>query len=186
LGKLIYLMNVSLDGFVETPDRSLDWTMVDEELHSWFNERTRGHQAALYGRRMWEVMGGHWPTGESDPAATDAMREFARVWNAMPKIVFSTSLEHIDHNARLVRGDVGDVLADLRREFDGDLEVSGPTLAGQFVRRGLVDEYQLVVHPVAIGAGRPYWPDVEAPLRLRPAERHTFTSGVELRTYLPA
>jgi len=186
LGKLIYLMNVSLDGFVETPDRSLDWTMVDEELHSWFNERTRGHQAALYGRRMWEVMGGHWPTGEADPAATDAMREFARVWNAMPKIVFSTSLEHIEHNARLVRGDVGEVFKDLRREFDGDLEVSGPTLAGQFVRRGLVDEYQLVVHPVAIGAGRPFWPEVEAPLRLRPAERHTFSSGVELRTYVPA
>ena len=186
MGKLIYLLNVSLDGFIETTDHSLDWSTVDEELHTWFNDQMRPLEATLYGRRIWEVMATHWPAAEADPSSTDVEREFARIWNRMLKVVFSTSLEHVDHNARLVHGDVGKVLEDVRREFDGDLGVAGPNLAGQFVRRGLVDEYRLVVHPVALGAGTPFWPEVEAPLRLRPAERHTFSSGVELRTYVPA
>ena len=186
MGKLIYLLNVSLDGFIETPDHSLDWSLVDEELHSWFNDQTRSVEATLYGRRLWEVMSGHWPTAGDDPSTNDVEREFARIWNAMPKVVFSTTLEHVEHNARLVQGDVGPILADLRREFDGDLGVAGPNLAGQFVRRGLVDEYRLVVHPVALGAGTPYWPELDAPLPLRLVDRHAFSSGVELRSYVPA
>jgi dihydrofolate reductase len=186
MGKLIYLLNVSVDGFIETPEHGLEWTLIDDELHAWFNERTRTHDAALYGRRMWDVMSAYWPTGAEDPAATEVMREYADIWNAMPKFVFSSSLDHVDHDARLVSGDVGDVLIAVRREFPGDLEVSGPNLAGQFVRRGLVDEYQLVVHPVALGAGTPYWPELDAPQRLRQIDRHEFTSGVELRSYVSA
>ncbi len=186
MGKLIYCMNVSLDGFVETPDHSLDWTTVDDELHTWFNDQTRTLDASLHGRRMYELMSDYWPTGEDDPLATDAMREFARIWKPMPKIVFSSSLEQVRHNSRLVRGDVGAVLERLRREFDGDLEVSGPNLAGQFVRRGLVDEYRLVIHPVVLGAGTPFWPELDAPLRLRLVEEHAFASGPELRSYVPS
>ena len=185
MGKLIYSMNVSLDGFVETPDHSLGWATVDDELHTWFNDQTRAMEASLYGRRMYEVLAAYWPTGEADPSATDAMREFARIWKPMPKVVFSTSLEHVEHNARLVRGDVGTVLADLRHEFDGDLDVSGPNLAGQLVRRGLVDEYRLVIHPVVLGAGTPFWPELDTPLRLRLSEAHTLASGTELRSYVP-
>ena len=186
MGKLIYLLNVSLDGFVETPTHSLEWATVDEELHSWFNDQTRTLDATLYGRRMYELMAGHWPTAEADPSATDVERDFARIWNPMPKIVFSSSLEHVEHNARLVRGDVARVLEDVRREFEGDLDVGGPNLAGQFVRRGLVDEYRLVVHPVVLGAGTPFWPELDAPLRLRLIETQTFTSGVQLRSYVPS
>lgn len=186
MGKLIYLMNVSLDGFVETTDHSLDWTTVDDELHTWFNDQTRPLDASLYGRRLYELMADYWPTADDDPSATDAMREFARIWNPMPKIVFSSSLEHVEHNSRLVRGEVGSVLQGLRREFDGDLAVAGPDLAGQFVRRGLVDEYRLVIHPVVLGAGTPFWPDLDAHLRLRLVETRTFASGVEMRSYVPS
>lgn len=186
MGKLIYLMNVSLDGFVETTDHRLDWTAVDDELHSWFNEQTRALDASLYGRRLYEVMADYWPTGDTNPDSTDVMREYARIWQPMPKIVFSTSLDRVDHNSRLVQGDVGTVLNQLRKEFTGDIGVGGPNLAGQFVRRGLVDEYQLVVHPVVLSAGTPFWPDLDAPLSLRPVETHSFTSGVELRSYVPA
>jgi dihydrofolate reductase len=186
MSKLIYLMNVSLDGFIETPDHSLAWTTVDDELHTWFNDQLRATQASLYGRRLYELMAAHWPTAEDDPAATDAMLEFARIWNPMPKVVFSSSLDHVDHNARLVGGDVGEVLDGLRREFDGDLAVGGPNLAGQFVRRALVDEYRLVVHPVVLGAGTPFWPELDAPLRLRLTDTHAFASGVELRSYVPS
>ena len=100
---------------------------------------------------------------------------------AMPKIVFSTSLERVEHNSRLVQGDVASVLADVRREFDGDLGVGGPNLAAQFVRRGLVDEYRLVIHPVVLGAGTPFWPGLEAPLPLRLVEQRTFDSGCRVQ-----
>ena len=130
-------------------------------------------------------MADYWPTAEDDPSATDAMREFARIWKPMPKIVFSTSLDHVKHNARLVRGDVGNVLEELRGEFDGDIDIGGPNVAGQFVRRGLVDAYHLVVHPVVLGAGTPFWPALDAPLRLRLTETRTFASGAVLASFEP-
>jgi dihydrofolate reductase len=186
MGKLIYSLNGSLDGYIETPDQSLEWATVDEDVHQWFNEQTRTLDASLYGRRMYEVLAGYWPTAEDDPAATEVTREFARLWNPMPKIVFSTSLDRVDHNARLVRGDVGDVLDALRTEFQGDLDVGGADLAGQFVRRGLVDEYQLMIHPVVLGAGTPFWPMLDGPLRLRLTETRRFASGVMLLSYAAA
>ena len=183
MGKLIYLMNVSLDGYVETPDRSLAWTKIDDELHVWFNEEMRALQATLYGRRIYELMAAYWPTAEADPAATEPMREFARIWNPLPKIVFSSSLERVDHNSRLVSGDVGEVFEGIRREFDGDIGVAGPHLAGQFVQRGLVDEYRLVVHPVILGAGTPYWPQLETPAPLRLTETRALGPGTVLMSY---
>ena len=119
MGKLVYLMNVSLDGYVETPDRSLDWADVDEEIHCWFSDRSRETDAFLYGRRLYELMNAYWPTAESDPSVPDYIIDYARVWNATPKIVFSTSLARVEGNSRLVSGDVGDVLAQLRAEFPG-------------------------------------------------------------------
>jgi dihydrofolate reductase len=186
MGKLIYLLNVSLDGYVETPDHSLDWTIVDDELHTWFNDQERGHEASLYGRRLYELMSAYWPTAETDPAATEPMREFARIWNATPKVVFSTTLDRVDQNSRLVRGDVGEELARLRTEFAGDLNVGGATLASSFIRRGLVDEYRMVVHPVVLGAGTPFFPPLETPIRLRLTESRTFESGVTYLRYTAA
>jgi dihydrofolate reductase len=185
MGKLIYSLNVSLDGYVETPDHSLDWADVDEELHTWFNDRAREVDASLYGRRLYEVMAAYWPTGESDPSATESMREFARLWNATPKFVFSTTLASVDWNSRLVRGDVREALAAIRKEFDGDLDVGGPTLAAAFIRRGLVDEYRLLIHPVILGAGTPFFPSLEAPIRLRLIDERRFASGVMYLAYAP-
>ena len=186
MGKLIYLLNTSLDGFIETPDHSLDWATINDEVHSFFNEQLRPLDATLYGRRLYETMAAYWPTGEQDPAGTDVTREFARLWNPLPKIVFSSSLDRVDHNARLVQGDVGDRLTEIRREFEGDIGVAGPNLASQFVLRGLVDEYRVVIHPVVLGAGTPYWPELEAPLRLRLVDRHAFDSGPVAESYVPA
>ena len=183
MGKVVYLMNVSLDGFVETPDHSLDWTTVDDELHAWFNDDLRETGVSVYGRRLWEVMAAYWPTGEANPDSTEAMREFARIWNATPKVVFSHELESVEHGARLARGDVGEELAKLQREFDGEIEVGGPTLAAQFIERGLIDEYQLMVHPVVLGAGTPYFPPGVSRFDLRPIETRTFASGVMYLAY---
>jgi dihydrofolate reductase len=185
VGKLVYSLNVSLDGYVETPDHSLGWAIVDEELHSWFNERTRDADAFVWGRRMYELMVAYWPTAESDAAATPAMREFARLANPKPKFVFSSMLTTVEWNGRLVQGDVRDVLGRLQAEFDGELQVGGPTLAAEFIRRGLVDEFRLLVHPVVIGAGTPFFPpDVRLGLRL--IETRAFESGVVYLGYAVA
>ena len=186
MGKLIYNLNVSLDGFIENPEHGLDWTVIDDELHSWFNDQERSLDATVYGRRLYEVMAAHWPTGEQNPQSTETEREYARIWNRKPKIVFSTTLERVDHNSRLVRGDIEGVLTELRREFSGDIGVAGANIAGQFVRRGLVDEYRLIVHPVVLGAGTPFWPQIDEPLRLRLIDTKRFDSGVMLVSYAAA
>ena len=177
MGKVVYLMNVSLDGFVETPDHSTEWGKVDDELFAWFINHAREADVSVYGRRLWEVMAAYWPTGEADPDATEPRREFARVWNATPKVVFSHELESVEHGARLVRGDVGEELAKLQREFDGEIVVGGPTLAAQFIERGLVDEYRLVVHPVVLGAGTPFFPPGVSRFDLRLIQSRAFASG---------
>ena len=177
MGKVVYLMNVSLDGYVETPDHSVDWGKVDEELHTWFARRQRAVAVSVYGRRLWEVMAAYWPTGEANPASTEPMREFARSWNATPKVVFSHELQTVEHGARLARGDVGEELAKLQREFDGEIEVGGPALAAQFIERGLVDEYQMVVHPVVLGAGTPFFPPGVSRFDLRLTDSRVFATG---------
>jgi dihydrofolate reductase len=183
MGHLVYTMNVSLDGFIETPDHGLDWARVDDELHTWFNEHTYSMAASLYGRRMYEVMNAYWPTSESDPDATEPMREYGRIWRSMPKYIFSTSLERVEGDSQLVAGDVAERLAEIRRAHPGDLEVSGPTLASAFIARGLVDEYFLIVHPVVLGAGTRHLPSLSRPLSLDLRETRRFGSGVVLLRY---
>ena len=184
MGKLIYLMNVSLDGYIETADHSLDWgTVVDDELHTWFAGNMRGMAASMYGRRLYEVMTGYWPTSDSDPNATEAMREFGRAWRATPRVVFSTTLTSVDHNSRLARGDIVEELARLRGEVDGDIEVGGPTLAHAYIRRGLVDEYRLIVHPVVLGGGTPFFTSLESPIPLRQTGTKRFASGAVFLAY---
>jgi dihydrofolate reductase len=183
MGKLTYSMNVSLDGFVETMDHGLDWGRVDEELHVWWSDEIRASDAFLYGRRVYEVMAAYWPGGESDPNSTPAMVEFARIWNPKPKVVFSRTLDSVAWNSRLVEGDVAEVLATLREEFSGALSVAGPTLAAQFARRNLIDEYRLVVHPVILGAGTPFFPTLDRPIDLELIDERSFASGVRLLGY---
>lgn len=183
MGRLIYLMNVSLDGFIETPDHSLGWATVDEELHDWFNDLTGALDATLYGRRLYELMAAAWPTMPDDPTATRTELDFARAWLAMPKIVFSSTLDEVAWNSRLERGDVVEALPRLRDEFQGDIGIGGPTLAAPCIRRGLVDEFRLVVHPVILGAGAPFFPELDAPIPLRLFETRTFASGVQYLGY---
>jgi len=183
MGKLIYAMNVSLDGFVDTVDHRLDWILMDDELHTLFNDQARTTDAELYGRRMYEVMAAYWPHGESDPDGTPATIEFARIWNPKPKVVFSRTLRSVEWNSRLVEGDAGEVLEGLRREYRGDLSVSGPTLAGEFARRDLIDEYRLVVHPVILGGGTPYLMDIDRRIQLELIDERSFGSGVRYLAY---
>ena len=178
MGRLIYGLNLTLDGFVETPSHGLDWSTVDDELHQWFNDRYRTVEASLYGRRLYELMSEYWPTAGSDPNATDTEREFSAIWLNTPKIVFSSKLDVVDWNSRLARGPVEEEYQRLRAEYSGDMEVGGATLAASFIRAGLVDMYQLIIHPVILGSGTRFFPEQESPVPLRLTESHTFSSGV--------
>lgn len=183
MGRLIYSMNVSLDGFVETPSKSLDWANVDDEIHALFNEQARSIGMSLYGRRMYELMMGYWPTAESDPAATPAMLEFARIWRDIPRVVFSRSIDGVDTFSRLVRDDAVDEVRRLKTEPDLDMDVGGATLAGSLVRAGLVDEYRLFFHPVILGGGTRFFPPLEDRVGLRLLETRNLGSGVVYLRY---
>jgi dihydrofolate reductase len=183
MGKLVYSLSVSLDGFVETPSRSLDWVLIDEELHSFFNDQAGAMSASLYGRRMYQLMVDYWPTAETDPSATPAELEFARIWKDTPKIVFSSTLDSVEWNSRLVRDDAVEEVARLKSEAGFDMDVGGPTLASTLMQAGLIDEYRLFVHPVILGAGTPFFPPLEDRIGLKLLETRTFASGVVYLRY---
>jgi dihydrofolate reductase len=183
MGRLINSMSVSLDGFVETPRRSLDWVLIDEELHSFWNDEAREMSAFLYGRRLYEVMVDYWPTAETDPSATPAMLAFARIWKDKPKIVFSRTLERVEWNSRLVRDGASEEVARLKAQPGFDMNVGGPRFASTLIRAGLIDEVRLFVHPVILGAGTPFFPALEDRIGLTLLETRTFGSGVVYLRY---
>ena len=182
-GKVIYSMSVSLDGFVETPDRSLDWVIVDEELHRFFNEQARETRTSLYGRRLYQLMASYWPTADEDPSTPDYMVEFSRIWKDKPKVVFSKTLDKVEWNSRLARGTIPEEIARLKEQPDNDMEVGGPNLASTFMLLDLIDEYRLFVQPVVLGAGTPFFPALDHKIDLRLVETKTFESGVVYLRY---
>ena len=181
--KIILMMSVSLDGFIEGPDRELDWHMVDNELHGHFNEHLSAMGAFLSGRVTYELMAGFWPTADTDPSSTGPMVEFARIWRDMPKIVFSWTLERADWNTTVVRDVVADQVMELKAQPGGDLVLGGADIAAAFMRHDLIDEYRLYVHPVVIGQGKPLFQVSDTKTNLQLAETRTFGNGVVLLRY---
>jgi dihydrofolate reductase len=175
--KLIYSFGVSLDGFIAGPDGTFDWARPDEELHRFHNEQARELGAHLYGRRLYETMV-IWETVDQDPSAPEQMLEFAEIWKATPKIVFSTTLEKVEGNARLVRDGAGEEVARLKEEPGGDLAVGGAGLASTLIKLGLVDEYRLFINPVVVGGGTPFFPRLDERIDLELVETRTFGSRV--------
>jgi dihydrofolate reductase len=183
MGKLIYGMNVSVDGYVADAKDDIGWSEPSEELHQFWNDRERNTALALYGRRLYDLMAAFWPTADQDPDADPITVDFARVWRALPKVVFSRTLESVDWNSRLERGDPVEVATRLKAETDGVLEVAGPTLAAPIVQAGLVDEFLVVVTPAAVGGGKPFFPALPSWIKLRLAETRTFDNGAVLLRY---
>ena len=162
----------------------IDFANVDEEIHTWFNRQTDQVDASIYGRRMWDTMVYWRDSADELPDQNPVELEYARIWKAMPKVVFSHSLQSVIGNARIVRGDVGEELARLRAEFPGKIDVSGANLAAQFIERGLVDEYHLMVHPVVLGAGKPFFPPGMDRTALRLVDTTRFGSGAMALHYV--
>lgn len=181
--KIILSMSVSVDGFIEGPDRQIDWHMVDDELHRHFNEQLREMGAFLNGRVTHELMAGFWPTADADPASTGPMAEFAGIWRDMPKIVFSRTLRTAGWNTTIMRDVVVKEIMALKERPGGDLALGGADLAASFMRHDLIDEYRLYVHPVVIGQGKPLFPVSDIRTRLLLAGTQTFGNGVVLLRY---
>ena len=180
--KVIYAMFVSLDGFIEGPNRDLSWHIVDEELHTYVNEEERAFDAFLYGRRMYEVMT-YWETAEADPSNPEYVLEFARIWKRIVKIVYSKTLEQVRGNARLSRGDIVEEIAQLKAQPGQDMSVGGASIAATLGRSGLIDEYQLFIQPVILGRGTPMFQAADNQIDLRLVETRTFHSGVVMLRY---
>jgi dihydrofolate reductase len=180
--KLIYSMGVSLDGFIAGPDGDFDWSAPDEERHRFHNEQTRELGAHLCGRRLYETMV-YWETAEEQSSLADYELEFARIWQALPKIVFSKTLETVEGNTKLVRDGVAEEVAKLKGEPGKDIGVGGAALASSLMKLGLIDEFRPFVNPVVVGGGTPFFPALNEQIDLELVETRTFGSRVVYLRY---
>lgn len=183
MGKLIYSMMQSLDGYVADASGNFDWAEPDEPVHSFANELQRSIGTNLLGRRMYEVMSAWETLGTADEPAY--IKEFGELWRASDKVVYSTTLESVSApRTRLERAFDPDVVRRMKDELTGDISIAGPTLATHAIAAGLVDEFQLFVVPVAVGGGTRFLPD-GVRLDLQLVDQRRFDNGTVYLSYRP-
>jgi dihydrofolate reductase len=175
MAKLVFGMNLSLDGYVDH-----DKFAPDPVLFRHWIEHVRGVTGSVYGRRMYEVMR-YWDDDHSE--WTPELRKFAAAWRNQPKWVVSRTLESVGSNATLVEGDLETAIRDLKARLTGEITVSGPGLAQSLTDLGLIDEYRLYLHPVVLGRGKPFFAAPRPPLRLVASE--LIGEDVIRLTYVP-
>ena len=176
MAKLVFGMNLSLDGYVDYQEFAPGPVL----FRHWI-EHVRGLAGSIYGRRMYEIMR-YWD--EDHPEWTPDLHEFAAAWRRQPKWVVSRSLKSVGPNATLVAGDLAAMVRGLKATLAGEIAVSGPELAQGLTELGLIDEYRLYFHPVVLGRGMPFFAGPRPPLRLVSTDR-VGEDTVRL-TYVPA
>jgi dihydrofolate reductase len=177
MAKLIYDAFTSLDGYVADENGNFDWVELDEEVFAFINNRERQIGTYLFGRKMYETVA-VWETPDVIPHRTAAMLEFAPIWQAAEKVVYSTTLRTVSTaKTRLERTFEADVVRELKAGATRAVAVGGPTLAAQAIRAGLVDEYHLLVAPIIAGSGNPYLPGKVA-VKLELLDEHRFDNGM--------
>ncbi|WCN78815.1 dihydrofolate reductase family protein [Micromonospora sp. LH3U1] len=178
---LIYAMGVSVDGYVADREGDFGWGAPSEELFRFHLARVSGLGGYLLGRRLYEAM----LAWETDPSMrdTDLKAAFADVWCALPKVVFSRTLDSVQGNARLAEASVAEEVAATLDATDKDVEIGGPGLASAAIQLGLVDELRMFRYPVVVGGGTPYLPPVTDTVRLDLIETRTFDSCVIYERY---
>ena len=179
--KLIYSMTVSLDGYIASPDGAIDWSVPDEELFRFHTQHVQELGVHLCGRRLYETMV-YWETAEESPLAADQVK-FAQIWKALPKVVFSTTLQSVVGNTRLATDGVGEEVSRLKEQPGKDIAVGGAGLAATCMELDLIDEYWLFVSPVVLGGGTPYFPALDERINLELIETKTFGSSVVYLRY---
>ena len=178
-----YSMGASLDGYIVGPDGSFAWTAPDDEIFRSHIDEIRGVGAYLLGRRLYETML-YWEIADQDPSLDASRLEWAALWKALPKVVFSTTLPAVQGNARLASGGLAEEIERLRAEpGEGDIWIGGATLAAEAAALGLIDEYRARIHPVLVGGGIPLFPQRERRVDLELVETRTFSSRVVYLRY---
>ncbi|MFF5232826.1 dihydrofolate reductase family protein [Dactylosporangium sp. NPDC000521] len=169
MGKIIYWVHTSVDGFIDGPNGEFDWPVMGPEMSAYSEELDKRVDTLLFGRPVWQMMVGFWPNAESmsdDPHVA----AFAPFWRATPKIVFSRTYEGDEWTSRVISSDLAGEVAALKARPDaGDMLLTGgAALAAALTELGLIDEYHIAVHPVVLGGGRPLFarPDRRHNLRL--------------------
>ncbi|MFE4832351.1 dihydrofolate reductase family protein [Streptomyces sp. NPDC056672] len=181
--KLIYGMNLTLDGYISAPGDDIGWSVPSDELFQFWSDQLQATGLTLYGRKLWQTMSSHWPTGDQRPNATPAEIGFARRWRDMSKVVFSSTVDKVDWNTRLVTGDAVAEITRLKAEDGGPMDIGGATLAGAAMRAGLIDEYVIAAHPVLVGGGTPFFTALDSWVNLNLVETRTLPGGVILTRY---
>ncbi|MEU7002619.1 dihydrofolate reductase family protein [Nonomuraea sp. NPDC046570] len=177
MGKLIYSMITSLDGYVSDSDGNFGWGRPEEETHEFINEHGRLIGTYLYGRRMYDTMV-YWETAHTVPDQPPFILEWTRIWQAADKIVYSTTLnEVLGERTRIERTFDPGAVRKLKAEADLDIAVAGPHLAAHAIRAGLVDEYHRFVGPAIVGGGNPFFPD-DVRVNLELLDERRFSNGV--------
>ncbi len=181
--KLIYGMNLSLDGYIAAPGDDIGWSVPSDELFQFWSDQLESTELTLYGRKLWQTMSSHWPTADQLPGATPAEIEFARRWRDMSKVVFSSTVDKVDWNTRLVTGDAVAEITRLKAEDGGPMDIGGATLAAAAMRAGLIDEYVLATAPVLVGGGTPFFTALDSWVNLNLVETRTLPGGMTLTRY---
>jgi dihydrofolate reductase len=159
MAKLTYLSIASLDGYVADPDGKFDWAVPDDEVHAFVNDLERTIGTHLYGRRLYEVMI-PWETAHTVPNQAPLMLDFAAIWQAADKVVYSRTLETASTaRTRIERTFDAEAIRRMKASSQSDISIGGPELAGEAIRAGLVDECHLFLSPIVVGGGNPSLPD---------------------------
>lgn len=174
--KVICSMGISLDGYIVGPDGDFTWSAPDEEEFRLVTDEIREVGVHLLGRRLYETML-YWETADQDPSLDDSMLEWAAIWKALPKVVFSTTLSAVQGNTRLATGGLAAEIERLRAEpGEGVIAIGGAALAAEAAASDLIDEYRARVHPVLVGGGTPFYPRSERRVDLELLENRTLGS----------
>jgi dihydrofolate reductase len=177
MAKLIYSAITSLDGYVADEDGNFDWAAPDEEVHSFVNDLERPVGTYLYGRRMYEVMG-YWETAHTLTDQPPFVQDFAEIWQAADKIVYSKTLETVSSaRTRIEREFDPEAVRQMKASAGRDISVGGPDLAAQAIKAGLVDEYHLFLTPIVVGGGKRSLPN-DARVKLELLDERRFGNGV--------
>lgn len=170
---------LSLDGYFESPGGGIDWFSFDEELEQHILQTQRTAGTLVFGRKTYEGMAAYWPSAEG---------EIAEFMNAVPKVVFSTTLDKATwNNSRVAARDVPGEISKLKREPGGDIFVFGSAgLSAALIEHGLVDEYRVAINPILLGAGTPFFKGRSARLPLTLVESKPLRSGLVILHYRPA
>jgi dihydrofolate reductase len=171
-----YSMSMSLDGYIVGPDGTFDWSAPDPDVFRFWIDEIRGVDVHLMGRRLYETML-YWETAEQEQSLDEAELEWTALWNPLPKVVFSTTLTEVQGNARLAMGGLAEEVERLRAEpGEGEIAIGGATLASQAAALDLIDEYRVVVYPVLVGGGIPFFARDERRVDLEFVETRTFNA----------